>query len=93
MVETYIVPSPNTGEDTLGPTSVTHKSEGLRRILEAETPVRIELALNIFHECLSDIPNDSFPINNLNSQYSIVSYNTCTAAASNNTIVPICSIW
>ena len=59
MVETYIVPSTNTGEETTGPTSVTHKSEGLRDIFEAEMPVRIELPLNIFQECLSDIAKSS----------------------------------
>ena len=54
-----------TGEETIGPTSVIHKREGLRLILEAETPVLMEHPLNIFHDCLSDIPNDSFvPINN-----------------------------
>ena len=68
MVETYNVPCANIGEETIGPTSVTHKSEGLRGILEAETPVRIELPLNIFHDCLSDIPNDSIQFNNVNSQ-------------------------
>jgi hypothetical protein len=46
----------------------------LRCILEAEAPVRIELPLNIFHDCLSDIPNDSFPVNNLISQYPILLY-------------------
>ena len=56
MVETYIVSSPTKGEETTGPTSVTNKSEGLRDMFEAEIPVRIELPLNIFHECLSDIP-------------------------------------
>jgi hypothetical protein len=45
-------------DDTFGPISVTHKSEGLRAILEAETQVRIKLRLNIFHDYLSDIPND-----------------------------------
>ena len=69
IVETYIVPSINTGEDTLGPTSLTHKSEGLRGILEADTPVRIALPRNIFHESLSDTPNVCFPINNVNSRY------------------------
>lgn len=34
IVETYIVSFANIGEDTVGPTSVTHKSEGLRGILE-----------------------------------------------------------
>jgi hypothetical protein len=53
----------------IGPTSVNHKSEGLRLILEAEAPVRIELPLNIFHDCLSDIPNDSFLVNDLHSHH------------------------
>ena len=57
--------SSKTGDDTLGPISVTHKSEGLRGILDAETPVRIELPRNIFHECVSDIANDCLPINGL----------------------------
>jgi hypothetical protein len=57
--------SSNTGEDTLGPISVTHKSEGLRAILDAETPVRIELPRNIFHECVSDIADECLPINGL----------------------------
>jgi hypothetical protein len=65
----YLLPSPNIGEDTLGPTSVTHKSDGLRGMLDAEAPVRIELPRNNFQECLSDIPNGCFPINNLHSQY------------------------
>jgi hypothetical protein len=69
IVETYIVPSTNTGEDRLGPTSLTHKSEGLREILEVDTPVRIALPLNIFHESLSDIPKVCFPINNVNFPY------------------------
>jgi hypothetical protein len=34
IVEAYIVSFANIGEDTVGPTSVTHKSEGLRGILE-----------------------------------------------------------
>jgi hypothetical protein len=59
IVETYIVPCANIGEEIIGPTSVTHKSDGLRLTFEAEIPVRIELPLNIFHDCLSDIPNDS----------------------------------
>jgi hypothetical protein len=53
----------------VGPTSVTHKSEGLRGILDADTPVRIELPRNIFHECLSDMPKVCFPINNVDSQF------------------------
>jgi hypothetical protein len=65
IVPTYILLSSNTGEDTLGPISVTHKSEGLRGILDAETPVRIELPRNIFHECVSDIANDWLPLNSL----------------------------
>jgi len=65
----YIVSFANTGEDTVGPTSLTHKSEGLRGILEADTPVRIALPLNIFHESLSDTPNVCFPTNNVNFQY------------------------
>jgi hypothetical protein len=69
IVETYIVPSTNTGEDKLGPTSLTHKSEGLLGILEADTPVLIALPRNIFHESLSDTPNVCFPINNVNFQY------------------------
>jgi hypothetical protein len=69
IVETYIVPSTNKGEDALGPTSLTHKSEGLPGMLEADTPVRIALPRNIFHESLSDTPNVCFPINNLNSRY------------------------
>ena len=68
-VETYIVSFANTGEDTLGPTFLTHKSEGLRGILEADTPVRIALPRNIFHESLSDTPNACFPINNVNFGY------------------------
>jgi hypothetical protein len=43
---------------------LTHKSEGLRGILDADTPVRIALPRNIFHESLSDTPNVCFPINN-----------------------------
>jgi hypothetical protein len=61
----YILLSSNTGEDTLGPISVIHKSEGLRGMLDAETPVRIELPRNIFHECVSDIAAACLPINGL----------------------------
>src|SRR5262249_44181828 len=69
IVGIYIVPPTNTGEDTLGPTSLTHKSEGLRGILESDTPVRIALPRNIFHESLSDTPNVCFPINNVYFRY------------------------
>jgi hypothetical protein len=51
-LETNIVSFANIGEDMVGPTSVTHKSEALRGILDADTPVRIELPRNIFHECI-----------------------------------------
>ena len=56
MVETYIVPSPNTGEKRRLVQPLLPIKEGFRDIFEAETPVRIELPLTIFHECLSDIP-------------------------------------
>ena len=68
IVEIYITPSKNRGDETVGPTSVTHKSEGLRGILEAETPVRKGFPRNILQESSSDIPNDFF--NNLNHNYS-----------------------
>ena len=64
IVETYIVSSANIGDDTIGPTSLIHKREGLRGILDADTPVRIALPRNIFHESLSDTPNVCFPFNN-----------------------------
>ena len=66
MVEIYITPFEKRGDETVGPTSVTHKREGLRGILDSEIPVRIEFPRNILHEPLSEIPNDFF--NNLNSQ-------------------------
>jgi len=69
IVQTYIVSFENMGEDSVGPTSVTHKSEGLRGILDADTPVRIELPRNLFHECLSDMPKVCFIINNVDSQF------------------------
>jgi hypothetical protein len=53
----------NTGEDTLGPISVTHKSEGLRGILDADTPFRIEFPLNMIHEHISEIVNGCSPLN------------------------------
>jgi hypothetical protein len=76
MVEIYITPFEKRGDETVGPTSVTHKREGLRGILDAEIPVRIEFPRNILHEPLSDIPNDFF--NNLNSQlfHDKIVYNT-----------------
>ena len=55
MVEIYIVPSSKRGDDTEGPISVSHKSDGLREILDPDTPVRIGFPRNIFHEFLSDI--------------------------------------
>jgi len=70
IVEIYITPFEKRGDETVGPTSVTHKREGLRGILDAEIPVRIEFPRNILHEPLSDIPNDFF--NNPNSHYSMI---------------------
>jgi hypothetical protein len=57
MVEIYIVPSSNSGDDTEGPISVTHRSKGLLETLDPDTPVRQGLPLNIFHELLWDIDN------------------------------------
>src|SRR6478736_7684034 len=62
-VKTYNVPCANIGDETIGPTSVTHESEGLRCILEEDAPVRMEFPLNIFHDSLSDIPNGSLQSN------------------------------
>jgi hypothetical protein len=57
MVEIYIVPFSNRGDDTEGPISVTHRSNGLQETLDPDTPVRLGLPRNIFHELLSDIDN------------------------------------
>jgi hypothetical protein len=62
IVETNIVSFANIGEDMVGPISVTHKSEGLRGIIDADTPVRIELPRNI---CLSVMSK----FNNVNTQF------------------------
>jgi hypothetical protein len=52
-VATYKLPLSKTGEEMVGPTSVTHRRDGLVIGLELETPVLCGFPLNIRQECTS----------------------------------------
>src|SRR6476619_1070401 len=52
-VATYKLPLSKTGEEMVGPTSVTHRRDGFAIGLELETPVLWGFPLNIGQECTS----------------------------------------